>query len=646
MNLYLHEELFFNEEHHRYTNKKGEVYESATQFLGHFYKHFEVEEKFWLMYKSMQYLSDIDKPVKIKKYDEKLDELIGNIIFNQSQYQQLQRYALSQCINAEGNKCDKLFSNVFSYRELDEIERVSKLIKDSWFKGNKKSTRKGSAFHLSKEDKQYKDKLFDFNGTVYPVNPQGEIIDWYNLKSGVHVELKLILPEFRLAGTADQIIITENKGIICRDYKGFSLDTPIATEKGFTMMGDIKEGDLVFDGNGDLTKVTHVSQIHYNPCYKITFDSNDELICDHEHKWIIKGRNKNNKWYEKEMLTEDIFKYYENEIKLGKLSIPCVKLNLEDKELPIDPYVLGIWLADGNRTCGSITKPNPEIWDEIKKRGYEIGINHNRDNGKTECRTVLGLQVKLKELNLIGNKHIPDIYFRASHDQRLDLLRGFMDGDGYYHPKRRRCVFETTNLNQANFIKQLISSLGFKAILIPYKTSGFGKTDIQAYSICFSPTESPFLRRNTDYLEKIKDKNFYVSSIRYIKSIEKVETVPTKCIAVESETHCYLAGYNLIKTHNTNLEIKTENKYQKMLHCCSHLEDCNWNHYQLQLSLYIYMLEQFGYHYEYAEFHHFDLQEVGDEVYKVANETIYPITYMKSTIVEMLNWYKLNILKK
>lgn len=315
MNLYLHEELFFDEPSHTYTNKEGLRYESATQFLGHFYKHFEVEEKFWLMYKSMQYLSDIDKPVKIKKYDEKLDTLIGSIIFTASQYQQLQRYALSQCVNSEGNKCDKLFSSVFSYRELDEIERVSKLIKDSWFKGNKKSTRKGSAFHLAKEDKQFKDKLFDFNGTIYPVNPQHSVIDWYNLTPGVHVELKLILPEFRLAGTADQVIVQENKKTIIRDYK-------------------------------------------------------------------------------------------------------------------------------------------------------------------------------------------------------------------------------------------------------------------------------------------------------------------------------------------TNLEIKTSNKYQKMLHCCSHLEDTNLNHYYLQLSLYMYMLEQFGHTHEYMEFHHFDLQEVGDEVYKVVNDTIYPVPYMRETIINMLNWYKLNILEK
>mgnify|MGYP003490276505 CR=1 FL=1 len=114
--LFLKDELFFNEEKHEYKNKEGLRYESATQFLGHFYNHFEDQEQFWLIYKSLQYLSDIDKPIKVKKYNEELDKLIGNVIFTEREYQQYQRYGLSQC-----NKDDKLFLNVFSPHLLATI---------------------------------------------------------------------------------------------------------------------------------------------------------------------------------------------------------------------------------------------------------------------------------------------------------------------------------------------------------------------------------------------------------------------------------------------------------------------------------------------------------------------------------------------
>jgi ATP-dependent exoDNAse (exonuclease V) beta subunit len=42
----------------------------------------------------------------------------------------------------------------------------------------------------------------------------------------------------------------------------------------------------------------------------------------------------------------------------------------------------------------------------------------------------------------------------------------------------------------------------------------------------------------------------------------------------------------------TNKEIKLSNKYQKMLGICSHLDDCSFNHYVLQLNLYAFLLKE------------------------------------------------------
>ena len=49
---------------------------------------------------------------------------------------------------------------------------------------------------------------------------------------------------------------------------------------------------------------------------------------------------------------------------------------------------------------------------------------------RDRSRTIYGISPELRKLNLISNKHIPDIYLRADYNQRLDLLRGYMDGDG------------------------------------------------------------------------------------------------------------------------------------------------------------------------------------------------------------------------
>ena len=403
-------------------------------------------------------------------------------------------------------------------------------------------------------------------------------------------------------------------------------------------MEDIIVGDTIFDGNGIPTKVQHVSQIHYNPCYKITFDNNSTLVCDHEHKWVINkfigsSKKEGSKRINVEMLTTDIFEYYKNNTLKLAVAINPIKIE-NDIELLIDPYILGTWLADGCRSGGTVTCLNDKVWDEIKKRGHTISHNHNRNNDKAESRTIYGLRSNIIKLGLLNNKHIPDIYLRASYKQRLDLLRGYMDGDGHLNICRKRCDMRTTSLKQAQDIQTLVHSLGYKCTILPYKTKGFGKENIQAYALSFRMKESCFLSRNFNYSDIIN----YTSknNFNYIKSIEMIDTVPTKCLAVESEDHTYLAGKCLIKTHNTNKEIKTTNGYWQydketkkkyyvgnyMLEPLSHLEDCNLNHYKLQISTYAWMLEQEGYIVKDVAFTHLN------EMYRFA--------YMKEEVEAML----------
>lgn len=73
----------------------------------------------------------------------------------------------------------------------------------------------------------------------------------------------------------------------------------------------------------------------------------------------------------------------------------------------------------------------------------------------------------------------------------------------------------------------------------------------------------------------------------------------------------------------------------KMLSPLSHLGDCNGNHYSIQLSLYAWMLEQFGYKCKELILHHVVFEN--DEPCNIVN---YPIPYLKKEVVNLLNWYK------
>lgn len=609
-------QILFDPIEHKYTNSLGERYLSVTQLVELFIPKFD--EQFWLAYKALQSQLGFDNTEQGKKAYKKV------LFQNGWKFE---------------DWGDKNVEKLHYIASLEGIYINTKPTKKQWKDINEEALAKGTKFHneteaiqLEKQKTEFIKKgnevrvITDFDGDIAKVK-----------ENGVIPEMRLYNHQYKIAGTTDQPYF-ELPYFDINDWKGLALDTPMLTSTGWKTMGDLQRSDYIYSGEGKLTKILNVSEIHYNPCYEIVFDTNEKIVADHEHKWVITKRNRKGVYENLELTTEMIADAFN---KKQRVMIDCVSLNTEEKELPLDPYVLGLYLADGNRTCSSITNINPKIWEEVKRRGYEIGLNHNRNFKKAESRTVLNIRKHLKSLNVLNNKHIPFIYLTSSYKQRLDLLRGFMDGDGYFHKKRKRCSMNTTKKWQADAFLELVSSLGWKPTLFSYDGEGFGKK-VKEYEVCFSPTENPFLARNSDYvtiMNTIPEKSKIRAKYRYIKSIKLVDTVPTKCLEVESPCHTYLAGKGLIKTHNTNKEIKYENKYSNMLYCLSHLQDCNFNHYNIQLSLYAWMLEQYGYKTRNIGITHILFNNLGEAQY-----TYYiPMKYLKKEIEEMLEYYDKNL---
>lgn len=528
-------------------------------------------------------------------------------------------------------------------KRIAEREGVTKEeILAKWAAENLKAVTRGTKYHLQQEEKLYKNPKTKRHDTH---NGFKKAFDIYSLEPGIYPELIVYDIEHEIIGTADYVEIFPDNTFVVRDFKGFPLDTLVPSINGFIKIEDIKVGDFIFDGEGNITKVSGVSQIHYNPCYKIVFDTNEEIVCDHEHKWLVELDRKSEPTV---LETEELFKLMPNN---SIMRIKNTFIKTEKKELMIDPYVLGCWLGDGNRTCGTITSQNNNMWNEIEKRGYELGEDVSQGgSGKAVTRTVLKLYTSLRILNLLKNKHIPDDYLLASFEQRLDLLRGFMDTDGYFHKKRKRCVMSTTQIWQMEAVRNLVSSLGGKVTVMKQKGKGFGK-EVTVYHVIFRLKENPFLTRNEDYCEIMKDVKINKSEHRYIKSIEKVDTVPTKCLEVESPLHTFLVTKNFIPTHNTNKELKlkgfmefnsvTKTKSEKKMFApLSHLGDCNFNHYSIQLSTYAYLLEQVGYRLRPngLTINHI-LFDNEDNPVDVVD---YPVPYLKKEVKALLTHFKKN----
>lgn len=326
------------------------------------------------------------------------------------------------------------------------------------------------------------------------------------------------------------------------DWKGLALDTKIPTPAGWTTMGAIAVGDTVFDSTGAQCTVVGKSAVKNIGCYKVSFDDGTTVVCDEEHMWKLRT----GAVVSMADLTPERGKRQQKNPRYISTAKPLL---LNDIVLPIDPYVLGLWLADGKHTSGDISKPDVFVWEEIQRRGYHVAMG---TGGKAACptRTVRGLRTRLIAGGLLANKHIPQQYLRSGYEQRLDLLRGLMDGDGNANPTRKQAVFTSTNEQLSDSVCELLCSLGQRPLKSKVRANGFGRWVI-AYPVSFRPIGlNPFLlpRKAARILPTWGPGR---SVARMVTKVTPVVSVPTQCIAVNSLDNTFLCTDRMIPTRNT-----------------------------------------------------------------------------------------------
>lgn len=244
-------------------------------------------------------------------------------------------------------------------------------------------------------------------------------------------------------------------------------------------------------------------------------------------------------------------------------SIPVAQpVRYPEADLPVDPYVLGAWLGDGNSSGSRAwASEDPEIINALADAGLETAEHHAV--GNHIVYHVKGLRPLLGPLGVLNNKHIPDNYLRGSVAQRLALLQGLMDTDGTA-TKSGTCVFYQSDERLATQVRSLVASLGMKATIKShdsYYTNPDG-VDVPckvAYQVAFTPTMDVF--RLPRKLARTVGRDGTTATTggrtrettrhRYITDIRQVESVPVRCITVDSPSHLYLCTDQYVATHNT-----------------------------------------------------------------------------------------------
>ncbi|MGI5285292.1 replicative DNA helicase [Nonomuraea polychroma] len=251
---------------------------------------------------------------------------------------------------------------------------------------------------------------------------------------------------------------------------------------------------------------------------------------------------------------------------------------LEEQDLPLSPYVLGVWLGDGHTGCARFSTTDPEIVANVEAEGLVVrrvgsSLTHQMLLPEPaavspllcpDCGTPAGARVRceachrkhgtvkgiLRTLAVLDDKHIPSSYLRASERQRRDLLAGLLDTDGYVN-SHGQVQFAVTNRHLAHDVHELILSLGYKATMRTKPVQGRTEEPSICYMINFTPSD-PVFRMSRKVERQVKAAN-PATRVRYIVDARHIPPRPVRCVEVDNADHMYLAGRTCIPTHNSTL---------------------------------------------------------------------------------------------
>lgn len=362
--------------------------------------------------------------------------------------------------------------------------------------------------------------------------------------------------------------------------KAQPLSAKIKTPTGWTTMGQIKVGDIIDNAVGGVTTVIGVYPQGVKDIYRITFEDGRSTECCKEHLWDVVYRNST-----KTRETGDIIKLLESKTYKDRLYINLYKSNLQEKSisLPLSPYLLGSLLGDGGLVNPGIrmSSIDSHILDKLNLllKEYNCELNKisgdNVDYGISQIKNILKSNLNpvkkiLSDLDLTGKysyeKVIPEIYINSSYSQRVELLQGLFDTDGFVD-KNSNVQFCTTSEVLSRQVQYLVRSIGGLCKIktkIPYFThNGVKKQGRLAYILNIRHATPSLFFSLPRKLERCNDSHQYSKYLKLrIKSVELVKKEEAQCIMVDSDEHLYVTD-DFIVTHNTIILIDEASSFIK-----------------------------------------------------------------------------------
>jgi phosphate starvation-inducible protein PhoH and related proteins len=330
------------------------------------------------------------------------------------------------------------------------------------------------------------------------------------------------------------------------------VDEPVLTPDGFRPIGALRVGDLVVGSDGRPTPVLGVFPQGRKAVFRVTTQDGAFTRACAEHLWFVRTpddrkHGKAGRVVETREMAGRLRRNHQHRFALP-LAAPVA---MPSRDVPMDPYVLGLLLGDGcltTRTTPSFTTADPELAEAVEAGLPGIELHRKSDvdyvlrhaaGGRGGVIVANPVTSTLRELGLAGTtsttKFVPDVYLRNDADVRLAVLQGLLDAQAEATGR-----LTTSSARLRDDVVFLVRSLGGVVL----ETDG-GSRHVLDMRLPAGLEPFRLTRKRAAYAEDGGGR-----PMRFVEAIEPAGEEECVCISVGAADSLYVTRDFLV-THNT-----------------------------------------------------------------------------------------------
>jgi replicative DNA helicase len=310
------------------------------------------------------------------------------------------------------------------------------------------------------------------------------------------------------------IIVAARPGV----GKALALDTDLPTPDGWTTMGSVAVGDQLLGSDGRPTEVVAATEVlHDRPCFEVEFSDGSVLVADARHQWRLSDGS---------VVTTE-------QLQGGEIAGHAA-LDLPERELPVSPYLLGLWLAAGDAPSGRL-----QLTGASRRAAGARGFESEVDEETAE---------QIRAVGAWDDHDLPGQYLRGSEQQRRELLAGLLDAAGSVADDGsvRLAINQPVSVRA----RELVLGLGYGCAALPPSEDVSERFDTTLLEFRSGDDEVFGCPERAEQHKRLRRS---VRTSWQVVEVRSVPSVPVRCVEVAAADHMYLAGRSMVPTHNSTL---------------------------------------------------------------------------------------------